>query len=535
MSASQVVRREQFFLTEANPFLGKGTPWELVFSLFAWLLVCIVQFLYLNIIPGLHFDEAWAANFAYRIYQEPGFWPLHAQSPYTMPWSHYFAAIFFQLFGVSVLVFRLSQVFLAAIGILLLLRVLFRTNRARIALYFPFLLIAFPGMIINQRFAIELTGFHLFCAGLLVYGLSIARSKYWSRVGKVLALMAVFLGVSSHVLFLALPFALFFFHLWNSGSFNTAFQKEESFWIAGAGLSLLPFFVRIYMGVPEKGKAIALILGISIFSIWVLCKAPVWQKLLTWQKYWLWLPVLAGAVFLANAFFFWEGHWVILRQIGELQAILFFGTSLVVLLVLTVFYGWERLWAISDFRKLLQFLLLLCLFLGVLMLKQTPRYYHLSFVPITALLVLFLMQMRVLWRSLVIAFFLLHVGSSITANYFLPAVYGHQVDSDIQVLTFKDSSRDFLPKQHVVRYLGSLNCGLKDIKTSDSRVAESFKFLRHSDWPMSGGDACPASEIFIERAKRVLEAHESEQRDGNGMRLLQNGFYIDLIKKKKGI
>ncbi len=529
-----MVRREQFFLSEANELLDKGTLWEFAASTLAWLLVICMQFLYLDLIPGIHFDEAWAANFAHRIASESGFWPLHAQSPYTMPWTHYFAAGFMNFFGFSFFSFRFSQVMLAGIGISLLLLVLRSVGRRRLIHYVPFVLVAFPGVILNQRFAIELTGFHVFCAGLLLFGIRHARSSLWGRVAKVLALIAVVLGVSAHVLFLALPLSLFFYHLWHKKEFTRAYLPQERFWIGGGALLLCPFFLHVLLELPEKGKAIALLTGMVIFAAWVLLRAPLWNRLISWQKYWIWLPVIGGTVFLANAVFFWEGHWVILRQIGIMQSTFFFGTSLVALLFVSVLYGWEHLWKVSDFRVTTQYLLVLCFFLGLIVLKQTPRYYHLSFFPLTIVAITILMQMRAEWRFALMGFFLLHVGVSYSANYILPAVYGHQIDTDLRVLTFKDSSRDFLSKQHLVRYLGSMNCKFESVETPDGRLRESLKFLRHSDWPLAGAEICPAEKIKIELARDVLTRESSSPSSMTGVaRLLQNGYYIDLFKEEE--
>jgi hypothetical protein len=51
----------------------------------ALLLGLVLRLLFIAKAPGIHFDEAWAANYAHKIASEPGFWPINAMSPYTHP------------------------------------------------------------------------------------------------------------------------------------------------------------------------------------------------------------------------------------------------------------------------------------------------------------------------------------------------------------------------------------------------------------------------------------------------------------------
>src|SRR6185437_2759892 len=115
--------------------------------------------LWVSRVPGLHFDEAWAANYSYRILSEPGFWPLTAMSPYTHPWSHYLTAAFFHFFGTSLFTYRAAGVSMNVVGALLAWIALMRWGERRAACLFPFLLAFFIPFVLNERFTIEITSF----------------------------------------------------------------------------------------------------------------------------------------------------------------------------------------------------------------------------------------------------------------------------------------------------------------------------------------------------------------------------------------
>lgn len=169
-----------------------------LFPALGLLLLAWIHFEALGVYPGLHFDEAWAMNYAWRIVNEPGFWPLTAMSPYTAPWTHYWAALWMKILGPSLLVFRASQVTLSLFGLLCLHLSLPRGSR----FFFPWALFLLPGLLLNHRFAIELTGFHVLCFGLLAFGL---RYRTYT-----LAFAAALLGTTAHILFYGVALGLLF-------------------------------------------------------------------------------------------------------------------------------------------------------------------------------------------------------------------------------------------------------------------------------------------------------------------------------------
>ena len=183
------------------------------FSSVGFFLGCGILFfnhlIFLSQVPGLHYDEAWAGNFAHRIAADPGFWPLQAMSPYTSAWSHAWAALFFKIFGTSVFSYRLAGVLLAIGGILLLSRALYIIGEKRAASFFPGVAGLIPALLVNHRFGIEITTFHVFCFGLLGWSLAIWVTTKDRKFAAFFGLgLAVLLGVTSHILFLAVVLAL---------------------------------------------------------------------------------------------------------------------------------------------------------------------------------------------------------------------------------------------------------------------------------------------------------------------------------------
>ncbi len=156
-----------------------------------------LHFFRLGDLPALHYDEAWALNYSWRISFERGFWPLAAMSPYTAPWAHYWAALWMKIFGPSVLVFRASQVTLALAGMLALAFSLKKNfSRVRFLCVLPLL----PALVLNHRFAVELNGFHVLALGL--FCLALSRKRY------ALAAAVAWAGTTAHILFYAVPLGL---------------------------------------------------------------------------------------------------------------------------------------------------------------------------------------------------------------------------------------------------------------------------------------------------------------------------------------
>ncbi|HEY8279526.1 MAG TPA: hypothetical protein VIH99_07885, partial [Bdellovibrionota bacterium] len=330
---------------------------------FGALLLLFLHFYKLGSVPGLHYDEAWAMNYAWRIANEPGFWPLTAMSPYTAPWAHYWAALWMKLLGPSVFVFRASQVFLSLGGIGFLALALPRGYRTA----FLFMIAAVPALPLNHRFAIELTGFHVFAFGLLCWAIS--RKK----VG--VAVFAALLGTTAHILFYGVMLGLVAMVLLEAVNLG---QRA----VAGAMVyfgAMALFFLHVMLLIPERGKAAALVLSSVAIVGLLLCKGDKWT---IWKSVWWKRALLVGAaVFFLNGIFFSEGSWSLAISRGVIAE----GKDGLLVLTSALLYLCIFIWPIEAFPPALKtWLFSSFFFLGMMMLKPAPRYFELLFLGLAA-------------------------------------------------------------------------------------------------------------------------------------------------------
>jgi hypothetical protein len=433
--------------------------------LFGGLLLVLVHFTNLYALPGLHFDEAWAFNHAVRILN--GEWTLQGMSPYTAPWTHYFAAFWLKLLGVGLWQFRFSQILLAMLGLGLIQFTLWKKAHPAWP-YFFFVVALIPGLVLNHRFTVELNGFHVFCFGLLI--LAISQRWWW------LAAVAILLGTTAHILFYGWALALLAVSHWEKREFTRA----EKLWGSLTALVLALFFWKVFLQIPEKGKALALLASALLAgaSLWI----PFYRW--NWQKSWLdTLAWIFALVFLLNAFFFLEGFWQLSISTGK-EA--WRGGRIVSLALFLIFSGWLFFQGRKEFPRFWRRVFLLgVIFLGLMMLKQTPRYHEMILLSLAIFLSAGLAKHKELIRFACMCFLALH-GALLYSEYFTL----NPKEQELRFLTFKDSSRDFLAKQELVSVLGSSGCRLSDIKTGDSRVGEALLALSHGDWEVAPSP-CP--------------------------------------------
>ncbi|MGZ3694509.1 MAG: hypothetical protein ACXVBE_02720 [Bdellovibrionota bacterium] len=427
-------------------------------------------------IPGLHFDEAWAMNYSWHIAFEKGFWPWQAMSPYTAPWAHYWAALWFRFFGASLAVFRGSQIALSLAAVFVLGRELFRLGFGRASAFFPLLVVLVPGLLLNHRFAIELNGFHPLLFALVFCAL--ARG----RVGWASAFCVI--GSTAHILFYGVGLALIAAAVWEKKEFS--FRERKA--LGASALALAVFFCRVLVEVPEKGKAAALLLSALVLvgiSVW-----PRWVRLFDFIPRWKYLPPVLGAVFFFNLVFFAEGEWSAAIYTG----FAYWKSDLGLLFLFPALFGWLAWVELERLPALLRHWFWFGLFfVGVMMLKPAPRYFEIPLLALAALLAFAIARRSARQAWIGTAALSLHAG----LIYFtvLPVV---PFEAQLQLLFFKDSSRDFLSKQKLVQFLGGAGCGLSDIKSVDSRVREALQALSYGDWPVFG--KCPLKDLRVTRS-----------------------------------
>ncbi len=470
----------------------------------------VTRLLFLGQLPGFHYDEAWAANFAYRIASEPHFWPLGAMSPYTSAWGHYWSALFFYFFGTSLFVYRASCTSLVVLGDLLLSLALFHFKEKKAACLLPWLLAFTPVLFINERFAIDITSFHVFCLGLLAFALSlIHRGSKKNRWASILIPTAIIAGVTSHVLFIGVALSVLYASVINRKSSPLPLSKKLPILLSGVGC--LIFFIHIFLSIPEKDKAFFLIV-VSVVSL-ILFFSPACQAFLCPPRR---LRALRLAIWLIGApgwcflIFFYESSWATLFLTSVITHPLWIGSALVAP-TLTLFF-WTRAGKepINPFMVyFLDFWALTVLFTAALAVKPTPRYFE---IPLILGVVFFAIILARLPNRLRVGLCLLWlVSGAILLNLNTLAPLRAEAallpkDQSYHFMFFRDSTADTLNKQWLVEWLGSRGCSYSQIITNDSRLAEELRFLAISDWQVVP-TTCPwGANTKIQIGRLSLEA-----------------------------
>jgi hypothetical protein len=460
-----------------------------------WLALFVITFLSvwkIYSVPGFHFDEAWAANYAHKIAFTPGFWPLESQSAYTTPWTHYIGAIVFKLFGASLSVFRVGQIGMCVLGLLLLGLAVGKRFGPRVGAIFLWLVAFAPVLLLNHRFAIEMHGFQVLCYGLCAWGLVSGASIFlW---------LGLFFGLTSHILFLG-P-ALAFFGVLVLRGYRFGLNEKRSLTILCA--ALIPFFLytATHLEKPWKGIALLLLDAIVLTWAWKNVQLPVrWREWIIRALPWLALPMLASVAF------FSLGLWTPLTQFGQIiniPALILAMCCNAFILCFFYFRFTRNTRDLSDDLFLLQTLVL-----GLIMHKFAPRYFETSFLLAAIIAARYFAQSfppRILF-----AFFCIYIS---TQSWHLWTNYFHNTaqERETKFLLWRDSSRDFLSKQNLVQYFQEKGCSLSDISSGDARVLEALRFLAISDWRLAEGQRCHWGKIRVERAEFSLPSKPLDDR-----------------------
>lgn len=443
-----------------------------------WLGLLFCTFMHvraLHALPGLHFDEAWAMNFSWRIASEKDFWPLHAMSPYTAPWTHYWAALWMKIYP-SLTCFRLSQVSLSLWAIYLCTWQLWKMDQLRAASFFPFVAGFLPGLYFNHRFAVELNGLHPFLFALLL----------WSLVaGRYYAAAAFFvIATTAHILFYGVGLAMLAACIWENRKFS---RREKNAIVVSFGL-LAVFFFRVAWLIPEKGKAAALVIS-ALLAIGL----PYVQHRLSSLPRWQWFPLVLGGAFLVNLVFFAEGTW----SLGILTGSVGFGLGWQASLVVPLLAGLLYVGLAKSSAFLRSWFFFSLFFLGLMMLKPAPRYFELPLLAMAILLSLGLAWQRALWGNAMLMG--LGVHALVLYGFFFNSV---PFEKELRFLHFKDSSRDFLSKQKLTEFLGGAGCEASDIRSADSRVMEAVNALWIGQWWVAAG-GCAPGPVVVSRSKEA--------------------------------
>jgi hypothetical protein len=467
---------------------------------------------------GVHYDEAWAALFSHRIATEPGFWPVAAMSPYTSAWGHYVTAFFYKLLGTSLFSYRLSGIALVVAGISLISLALKNLEQARAAALFPWIIAFFSAAVMNHRFAIEINTFHVFCFGLLSWGLS-QSLRTWRTDLAILS--ATVFGITSHVLFLAPALACLILAFWSDSFSAQKAASKRLRTLAGVALILLAgFFLRIHLGVPEKDKSFALLLMAALCFLGVGFPGIASTALQKIRKY-AERPILclfftANLVSFFFLLFFSEGSWAAAFFNGGQSDIRLMGWPLVALAI-GIISSRKEIQALSKqdprWKKAIAWAALTVLLTTSMATKPAPRYFEIPFLMLAVFFSIALAhaEKRQAWIAFlvwVVAGFL-----QLEVNYFKPALAGSIPDRSFQFLFFKDNSGDTLSKQDLARALAGAGCRFEQMRSNNIRILEPLKFLSLGDWPLAGSTCLFGNEVLVERKSQAspLPAHAAQQ------------------------
>ncbi len=468
----------------------------ILWGLLSSALLLFVLFFRLANFPGIHFDEAWAANFAARIAGEQGFWPREAMSPYTSAWAHYVSALFFHFFGVNLTVYRASQLFMSLAGIALLTLAVKKRYGNRAAWLVPTAVFSLPGLFLNQRFGIEINSFHVLIFGWFTFAL--VTGQRWQ------AALAILFGVTSHVLFFSVGVAFVAFLVLA----RKKLRPQDRLWIVGTALVFIPFFAQLLARIPETGKVLALLAVIGFVVVMFATPLFSWfaktvekigahfdrhKKILIAAFFILAIPIWLPLIVFA------EGHWTVLAYKGAFQFAPLFGLGFLAV-VPAVYLGGKAAWRRGDAL----FFFLLLVFIGAIIPKATPRYFEIPMLGLGVFAAVGWAEMKGGALRRVTIGFAVTMSLVLFLHQLLP---GETREKKFHFLFLKDESGDFLSKQRVVAELGLRGCRLSDIRIADFRGGEGLRFLARGDWPVAE-KPCEWPQAIVRRASQPVHAPE---------------------------
>ena len=449
----------------------------------------LAHFAWLNLAPGWHLDEAWAGLYAQRIALEPGFWPLQAMVPYTLAWAHYLTAIFFRVFGISVVVYRAVGELEVFLGVALLSRALWNWGEKRAATLLPGVVAFFPALVMNHRFVIDMNTFHVLCAGIVALGMSFRRRK--PATSYALMGLGAFFGVTSHVVFFG-PLLAAWFCLFVDGRLTS---RMDRVFITGFLLSLFPFLGLVYATSSDSFQATALMALVVALILVHLLPPQFWAKIIYAKKIIFFIPLLIGVPLLVPFTLFIEGSWLALFSNGYLEVPALRGLIFIPVLLMG-FYLWQG-GARPVSRVWLSFLPAAWILTTLMVVKPGPRYYEIIFLTCAVALAAGWARLKTPQLLLTGSLWIILGSLQLGFNYFKPALQESQIDRTFHLGRFRDSSGDFLAKGPLVRALAAQGCRYENLEIVDERLNLVLKFLAWEEWTAAG-----LKERMIESPRR---------------------------------
>ncbi len=476
------------------------------FGALGFFALLLTHFYGLHWVPGWHLDESWAAQFSYKILTEPGFWPIQAMSAYTGSWSHYLTSLFFKVFGTNLVVYRASGLIQVCLGVVFIMASLWEIGEKKASVFLPWLIAFFPALVINHRWVIEMNTFYVLCAGLVSYGLSLRWKRGGSFQSDLLIILGIFLGTTSHILFLA-PVLALWYCLYFSGNLSS---RRDRALVMIVSLCLLPFFYLIGRTAEEHFKSVFLI-GLAIgFLIIHLSSRSFFTAFPKLSRLLLKVPLIFGLILWVPFLVFGEGSWLALFSNGYLEVPYLVGWTLLPC-VLTAFFLLRARFKFPH-MAVISFLPLSWLLITLMVTKPGPRYYEVPYLWSVVLLAIGMSRLKYRPCAAVFSLWVIFGGAQISLNYFNPSFQGKQIDRVYRLWRFRDCSGDFLPKQRLVERLAQNGCRYSDLKIDDPRMRVDLEFLAVGDWNVAPNAKCNfGSQVEIQTLDNPPETDEEKR------------------------
>lgn len=468
-------------------------------DLFLFVLAGLTAGAFLFHVPGFHYDEAWLAELASRIAFEPGFWPLHGMNKYTAPVMSYFLAGVFRLVGHPSLELARVAYWCLNLASFALLYAWVKKMRPQNAWIFGLLWATLPISVFNQRLFLEVTTGYSFFFAVALWGFTLGLFGKRSPLMLILGVVAVLLGVSSHILFFAVVFGGLF-AAWKHTP--EVLERPAAKWALTAILApIFLLFLQTSMSSLGTGALIKAVIATGavvalIGAIWVNAwRFPVSPPLVKLGSRVL---RIAGAVgFFFFTLFELSGVWPTSQTTGVIQL----GAALPGL-ALTYLLGRE-IWQSREDAKLKFFLEAWLAVLSITILTiykpSSARYWELTLIG-------FLLLSALAWRPgrftpalvLIALLNLVHLG----ANYFTATLAGGAREDTYQWLWVKDRALDYRPVVVAYRELQHLGlCAEDSIRTDQDRnsyVLDVYrKFARQSGREAACAAGKPPASYFL--------------------------------------
>jgi hypothetical protein len=307
--------------------------------------------------------------------------------------------------------------------------------------------------------------------------------------------IAIFMGITSHILFIAPALAL-----WATRRLKPdPLTLQERRWIAAICVALLPYLLRVYLKIPDWEKAAALIaLDVMILMDclfpWMGNQIPNRAKTILFR-----LALCISIPSFLFLLFFSEGHWNVLFNYGWIAHPIWIGWSWALLLG-WIGYGFFR--SDRDFRN---WLILSLLLISLISTKPTARYYETGFLAMALMASLAIERVRLSYAFLFLGGFAMLSSFQLWQNYFEVGLQQLGQERYFSFYIPRDNSSDFLPKQDLARHLGEHGCRFEDILSGDSRILEGLRFLAIGDWPIqSESGSCTYGKFSVNRKTQAF-------------------------------